>query len=427
MSGAPVEIGHSRQTHGPQDGTLLWRRCAIGAAGAMFVGMGLGRFSYSAMVPALVHAGALDAVEAGRVGMSNLGGFLVGASVSVWLARRLGRRRTVLCALGVCLALLALSALPWGGLWLALCRGGIGIATGMMMVLSLAVVTETAPSGQRPVAAGFMFAGVGLGILASALLVPALYEAALWEQWGVLAVAGAVGASVAAWGWWRAPEPPGDAARNARDGMAADGDARRQVIATVGLTGLFAAHLLFSLGLVPHTLYWVDFLRRSVGATAGEVALNWGLVGLFSFLGPLLAAELARRLGTARALVASFVVIGLGLALPMLVEMGAAVMLAGWLLLSSSVLFGAQPGLSSLMAARTRDLGDPAAMDRIMRAMILANAAGGLLGGVAVPWLHGLGWSQPALFVSGGGAMLLAGVAAATGAAAGREASTARI
>ena len=37
-----------------RDGHPAWQRLAFGGGGAMFVGMGLGRFSYSAMVPALV-------------------------------------------------------------------------------------------------------------------------------------------------------------------------------------------------------------------------------------------------------------------------------------------------------------------------------------------------------------------------------------
>lgn len=441
-SGTGAVAGAAASSGGGADG---WRRCAMGAAGCMFVGMGVGRFSYTTMVPALVTAGALDAVEAGRVGMVNLAGFLVGAVVSVPLARAVGRRRAVLAMLVACLSLLAASALPWGGLWLAACRGGIGVATGLMMVLSLALVAETAPPNARATAAGYMFAGVGLGILASAVLVPLMLEAALWVQWTVLAIAGFLGAGIAAWGWWPAPEPllataDSQLADGGRDsgkpaaGSGHDGPA----LPSLALKTLLVAHLLFSVGLVPHTLYWVDFLRRGVGADASLVALSWGLVGVFSFLGPILAAVMARAIGTARALVVAFTVIGLGIALPVVLQLagsaqgtsgaglvgaaGAIGSLGGAVLIASSVLFGAQPGLSSLMAARTRDLGRPEAMGRIMRAMILANASGGLAGGAVVPWLYGLGWSQQALFVMGGAAMLTAAVAASP-VAAGRDAA----
>ena len=96
----------------------------------MFVGMGLGRFSYSAMVPALVATGGLTPVEAGRIGMTNLIGFAAGALLSVWLLRFFRRATLLRLALLMAMAGLALSAAPWGHLWLALCRAVLGLATG---------------------------------------------------------------------------------------------------------------------------------------------------------------------------------------------------------------------------------------------------------------------------------------------------------
>src|SRR5690606_29508414 len=100
------------------------------------------------------------------------------------------------------------------------------------------------------------------------------------------------------------------------------------------------------------------------GMTAG--GLHWVVVGVLSVVGPGLAAWMALRLGAAKALVIGFVALGIGIAAP-----------AWWpalgVLFLSSVLFGAQPGMSSLMAVRARELGAPEAMPRVMRAMILAN------------------------------------------------------
>ena len=67
-----------------------WLRLSIGAAATLFVGMGIGRFSYGPMIPALVETGALSAAEAGYVGAGNLLGFLVGAVFALAITRRLG-------------------------------------------------------------------------------------------------------------------------------------------------------------------------------------------------------------------------------------------------------------------------------------------------------------------------------------------------
>lgn len=60
----------------------------------MFVCMGLGRFAYPAMVPALIADGGLDGVMAGRIGMVNLFGFMAGAACSARLARCMQRSPT---------------------------------------------------------------------------------------------------------------------------------------------------------------------------------------------------------------------------------------------------------------------------------------------------------------------------------------------
>ncbi len=377
----------------------------------MLVGMGLGRFSYTAMVPALIERGGVSAVEAGQVGTVNLAGFLLGAVLSVPLARRLGRGVVVRAALLFSLAGLAASALPWGFAWLAGCRGLLGIATALIMVLSLALIAETAPADRRPEAGAYVFAGVGLGIAAAGLLVPLLLAQGLVTAWLGMAAVGFTGAMVALWGWGGVRDIAPAAVVDALPG-------KRRSIHTPGLTGLMLAHGLFSLGIVPHTIYWVDFIVRGVGLGPAMGGLHWSLVGVAAALGPLLTALLARWVGTPAALVIGFAALAIGIGLPALFPLTV-------VLFASSILFGAQPGLSSLMAARARDLGDPHQMPRVMRAMILANAVGGMAGGLIVPWVYamdlagaGLGAAfgvtggHAPLFALGGAAMALGGLAA---------------
>ena len=112
----------------------VWFKIAIGGHMALLVGMGLGRFSYTPMVPALTGAGVLSAPEAGAVGAVNLGAYVVGGLASGWLARRFRPARV----LQVCLALAALALLacmvPGGFWWLAWWRGLIGAAVAVMMI-----------------------------------------------------------------------------------------------------------------------------------------------------------------------------------------------------------------------------------------------------------------------------------------------------
>lgn len=388
--------------HDVAAGHPAWRRIALGGGGGMFVAMGLGRFSFTAMVPALVNAGHLGPVEAGRIGMVNLLGFLLGAGLSVQLAARLSRRHVLTGAVAVCLTGLALSAVPYGFLWLAVMRGLVGFTTGLIMVLSLSLIAETAPASRRPTAASFMFAGVGLGILMSAVIVPALVVRGLEVAWAGLAAAGAVAAAVAVWGWRGATDKP-----SAPRAMPGDTMSGRSSLRSGRMQALLLAHALFSMGIVPHTLYWVDFLARGLDLGLVVGGFYWSVVGVFAILGPILTAFLARWVGTARALFIGFFALALGIAAPALWPSSA-------VLLLSSMLFGAQPGLSSLMAARARDLAQPDEMPRVMRAAILSNSAGAVIGGACVPWLYGLGLlgSQAGVFLIGGVVMLAGAIAA---------------
>jgi len=378
------------------DGWPAWRRVAIGGGGGMFVGMGLGRFSYTAMVPALISSGELTALEAGRVGTLNIAGFAFGALISVPLRSRLREFPTLVAVIALSVVALLASAAPLGFAWLGFWRCMVGMTAGVIMVLSLALIASTAPSTRRPVAASFVFAGVGLGILSAGTLVPTLLSIGLQAAWLGLGICALCAAVIAIWGWRAAPihhvTPP--AAKPAAAAV------RAASPWNTSLRLLLLGHLCFSMAIVPHTLYWVDYIARGLGYGIGEGGFHWSLVGIASILGPWIAAWIGMMLGTVWALPVSFFALGIGIAAPLFSS-------ATIVLLASSVLFGAQPGLSTLMAARTRDLADADHMPRLMRAMILCSALGAVTAGVVLPQIFEATHSHVLTFALGGASMIL--------------------
>ena len=348
-----------------------WQQVALGCSGAMFITMGLGRFSYSTMVPALVLSGQMSAEQAGWVGGANLTGFFLGAFMSETLRRRWNSDRILRAVVVLSLIALVASAAPWGAVWLGFWRALLGTAAGLSMVLGLALTTAAAPETRQPAAAGLMFAGVGVAIFFSGVLVPWLLDLSLAWAWGGVAAVGLAGAGLAFSGL------------RAAVGLMPNQDMPALGILPVlrqdrALLGLAVAHFLFSFGITPHTLYWVDFLVRDFGLGIDAGGAHWAAVGAFAILGPWAAVWLARRLGTAWAVVIAFVVLGVGVALPAWVS---------WLpgLWLSTMIFGAQPGVSTLQAARVRDLGRVEAMPGILRVMIISSALGGAVGGLVFP------------------------------------------
>ncbi|WP_198377415.1 YbfB/YjiJ family MFS transporter, partial [Neoroseomonas rubea] len=86
---------------------------ALAGAAATCSGIGLARFAYVPLFPAMVAAGWVDGAEAGLLGALNLTGYLAGALLARALARRIGVPRAL--DAGMALAALAAACCAWNG------------------------------------------------------------------------------------------------------------------------------------------------------------------------------------------------------------------------------------------------------------------------------------------------------------------------
>lgn len=372
-----------------------WLRLSIGAAATLFVGMGIGRFSYGPMIPALVETGTLEAAEAGYVGAGNLLGFLVGAVFALGITRRLGEAATLRLSLVIALVCLFASIAPLGFVWLAFWRFLVGGAVSIMMILCLVIVTRHAPLGRMGAATGTMFTGVGVAILLTGITVPALLDIGLAATWTGLAVIGAFGAAVAFWGW-RPLDRTGAAGGNASPPLIA-------VRWSWTIAGLVAARTFFTLGLVPHTLFWVDYLVRGLDRGIAFGGLQWTLFGLGAISGTYLWGRLADRIGFRAGLTLAFAAVAVGVALPVLEP-------AVWALVMSSLVVGAQPGLTAIMGGRTHQLVGPEHMASVSRWMALIAGIAQAVGGYAYVALFDAVRSYMPIFLIGGAAMAVGGI-----------------
>lgn len=115
----------------------IWLRLSIAGAATLLVGMGLGRFSYSPLLTALIEQGWLTETEAGTAGVGNFVGYLIGAFAAPSLRKVFGETGALrLCLLATLLALLR-SMLPWGFLWITFWRAIAGAAVGVIMICAL--------------------------------------------------------------------------------------------------------------------------------------------------------------------------------------------------------------------------------------------------------------------------------------------------
>ncbi len=144
----------------------LWLAVLLGfAPGAA---LGVGRFAYALVLPDMQRTLSLSYAQAGLLGSANTVGYLVGALISHRLLYRLGYRRGFYAALLLQLPTLLLCALTSSfGLLLAL-RFAQGVCGALVFVGGAALLLA---SGARALGTGLYFGGVGLGILASSVVI----------------------------------------------------------------------------------------------------------------------------------------------------------------------------------------------------------------------------------------------------------------
>ncbi len=364
-----------------------WLRIAIGVSAAMCLAMGFGRFSYTTMVPLLIQRGELTEFEAWYVGATNLCGFIVGVFITEQLRRRWNVSLILRTMLFISVAALAASSYEAGFWWLAIWRGVLGLTLGVIMVLGLTITTAVTPKAFRSLATSLVFAGVGLGIFLSGLTIPRVASNGNSIPWLGITGLGVCSAAVAIWGW-----------RSLEDFKCSfdNNHAKTQFSRAWGM--LLLAHACFAIGLVPHTIYWADFIAREVGLGLNAAGYHWGIVGVFSLLGPTVAFILARQVGTAWALVLMFGILAVGISAP-------GFQTDTVVLTISSMIFGAQPGVSALIAARARDVGCLNVLPLLMRQLILINGSAAAIAGICLPIFFEQSETYRSLFWLAGGFM----------------------
>jgi predicted MFS family arabinose efflux permease len=363
----------------------VWLRLAVAGAATLMVGMGLGRFSYGPLVPALIRSDALSVAEAGYVGAFNLAGYLVGALVTPAVRERFREAAILKFCLWSSLACLAASIAPWGFAWLAFWRFLVGCTVAVMMIGALALVTRSAPVERLGRATGIVFTGVGVGILFAGSMVPILLRDGLATAWGGLAALGAVGVMIGHWGWSAADAPPAPAPSG-------------RAPLTPGITRLVVGQGMFSIGMVPYSIYGVDYAVRGLGHDIGFGGFLWALFGLGALTGTMLWGRLADRIGFSAGLSAVFAVLAIALVMPV-------TWVAPVVLVISFYVFGTQPGVSAIASSRAHQIVGPGHMPFVWRWMVLAGGVGQVVGGYGLVAVYNATGDHTRVFLIGAAAM----------------------
>jgi predicted MFS family arabinose efflux permease len=364
---------------------------ALALALAAAVSLGLARFAYGLLLPAMRADLGWSYLLAGAMNTANAAGYLIGALLLPRALARHDARRLLLFGGWASAALLAAHALTRSDALLLALRLATGAASAASFVcgglLAARLASQGAPggadagphakTGAGPRSAGLVlglyYGGVGVGIVASTLLLPLGAGAAGggpfgWPAaWVALGALAALFTALTARGTRRLHAPP-------------SASAPRERAAWAPMRWTLAGYLCFGLGYIGYMTFAVTLLREQ-GQTAGQVMAFYSLLGLGVMASSWLWAGLLQRHRDGRPLARLNALLALATALPVLGTQPP-------LVLASGALFGAV--FLSVVASTTafvRHNLPPAAWASGISAYTVLFAAGQIVGPGAVGWV----------------------------------------
>ncbi|BCZ17899.1 Nitrite extrusion protein [Helicobacter sp. NHP19-003] len=252
---------------------------------ATFMANGVARFGYVVLIPLLILSGKLSEHQSIQLAIAIMVGYIFGSAVLSLLQRRLSLESIAkISFLVISLSFFAcyLDSLPFAWAWFW--RFLAGVAASCLMVLAAPLCLSLVKEQHRPYASGFVFSGIGVGVVCSGFILPH-FASDIDMAWIFLGAVGA-GAFVLSCLFLKTLHPAKDAAHDGTPFKISNHFAL-----------LLVSVVLNAIGYLPHTLFWVDYLVRSLNFSKGVAGASWAFFGFGAACGTILSATLAKSLG----------------------------------------------------------------------------------------------------------------------------------
>ena len=366
-------------------------RAAIAAAVILAIGMGFGRFAFTAIYPHMVREGVLSLHDGSLAASANYAGYLLGAILAMRARAHSAHRLCLWSVAGtaLCLGVLALPMPVW---LIVTVRGVAGVFSALAMVAaSLWLLVQRGHGRGAPL----LYAGVGAGIAVSAeLLVLASrlgwHSAGMWLLLaGVTALAGLAAAPAIAASGQATLAAPAQAVASS-------------ILAPVAPWPLVLIYGLAGFGYIVTATYLPVLVGAALpGLNSAHV---WAVFGLGAAPSCFLWHRLHERLGTCQALRLNLLLQALGVALPVLAPTA-----AGYLL-SAILVGGTFVGTVTIAMPAAQRAAVKAAKfgSNMMAIMTVVYGIGQIIGPVLAGSLYAQSHSFNSALLAAAGALLLA-------------------
>jgi predicted MFS family arabinose efflux permease len=356
-------------------------RLLLGGFLALAVGMGIGRFFYTPLLPLMQRQAGFGPDVAGLIASVNFIGYFLGTLIATLIpkgrARLLVFRFAFIASIATTFATGLTESVP---VWLVL-RGLAGVASAFVFLFAAAMVAEALTAAGQPARIGWLFGGVGIGIAVSGLIVRVADGILDWS--GLWIAAAALSALLAAFVWNVVKDTAiaADAAHNARP---------RRVPRPLPLWPLLVNYTCEGFAYSIMATFIVAIVKARPGLEAvGDWV--WILVGLAGLPSCIFWFWVAERIGFATALALAYGTQFIGIILPATTQTAFPALL-------SAIFFG---GTFMAITALILALGRQAAKGQGFAVLTAGFGVGQILGPVAAGYLVvGRTNFNEALFVS---------------------------
>ncbi len=386
---------------------------------AVFSSLGLARFGYSMLLPAMQAQLGLSHLQTGQLQSWNLFGYMITVAVTGVLASHLGPRRVIAAALLLVAVGMAVSG--WADSFAGVAAGRFlaGVGGAAANVPAMALLAAWFAPRRRGLAAGIGVTGSSLGLMFTGALVPAILEGhgeeVGWRLcWWVFAGLALVASALCASGLRNRPQEMGLVAVGQTDGdplrpgLPGAPSHWHDVCRSGFFWHLAGVYFVFGFAYIVYSTFFVKHVVRVAGLSTAEAGRLWLQIGLLSTISGFLWGAISDRLGRYATIACIFALQGVSFSLLGLAEQRTGILLSAGLFALTAW------SIPAIVAAIAGDRFGPRLAPAALGLATVVFGFGQVLG----PWLGGAiadatGNHGPAFLLAGGMALLPGTVGAA--------------
>jgi len=280
----------------------------IGGIFALVIAMGIGRFSYTVILPYMQETFAFSRATAGFLATSNYLGYLVGALVAGRL--QLADKRIPFLQIALVMSILTTAFMGFTDtimVWYVL-RFLSGVMSAFIFVVAASLVLDQLARKGKAHLSGLFYSGVGMGIALSAIIVSPIHAIFNWNGTWIALALFCIILFIFIIIFIKPVTPSAQ-----QKGSTAK--ASPKAPPAIWMKWLIIAYSLEGLGYIVTGTFIVSIAEEST-SFHGDAAFVWFVVGVAAIPSCIVWSKLAQRYGYVRTLLISMLFQGLGIVLP---------------------------------------------------------------------------------------------------------------